>query len=171
MLKIMSDTLHQITALGTALREYKHSLELKLKEVEELKDHIKEIEENLLPTLMDDTGLEEITLNDGSKIKCGDFIVARIQDQDTAFQWLRETQNEGIIKNEIKIELARGDDEQAKMVADLLDEKGIPATRKESVHYQTLNAFVREALNNPELQDTLPKKAFGVYETRKVSIK
>lgn len=167
----MPTTLEQITTLGEALQQYKQSLEHRLSQVEELKEHIRQIEEDVLPELMDEQGIEDMTLSCGAKISCKDFVVARIKDQETAFDWLRDTNNEGIIKNEIKIELARGDDEQAQRVSDLLDEKGIPATRKETIHYQTLNAFIREAVNDPELNESLPKEAFGVYETRKVTIK
>ena len=165
------DTLTQIKTLGDALKEYKLQLEAKEQEVSGIKDQIRELEEDILPTLMDESGIAEVVLSDSSKVICGDFVAARIKDTDTAFQWLRETNNDGIIKNEIKVVLDRGNDEQAQGALALLRERGIPAALKESIHPSTLKAFVKEALNNPDLAQTLPKEAFGVYEARKVTFK
>ena len=167
----MSNTLEEIKTLGMVLSSYKTELQKQEDELSAVKEMIRRIEEETLPQMMDDLGITDITLEDGSKISCGDFIAAKIKDPATAFKWLQDTDNDGIIKNEVKVVLGRGEDEKAEGVMKLLEEQGIPAKLDKTIHHSTLRAFVKEALDNPELADSLPKAAFGVYEARRVTFK
>ena len=65
---------------------------------------------------MNKYGLKLIQLDDGRKIQINNFVDARIKDPNTAFQWLRETNNDSIIKNDITVSLGRGDDALAQQV-------------------------------------------------------
>ena len=120
---------------------------------------------------MDERCLQELRLASGHIIKVGDFIQTKIKDTSVAYDWLRETNNDGIIKNEIKVTLDRGQDDRVDMIKEDLKTRGVEYDHKQTVHPATLKSFVTEALSNPELRDQLPKEAFGVYEARKVTFK
>ena len=169
----MSTTLETLQELGVVLQNKQfelHSLEL---QVSNKKQEIKQLEEVHLPTLLDELGIEGIDLQGGGRIEARDFVQTRISEEHkaAAFQWLRETQNDGIIKNEISVKLDRGSDERAQRIMDALNTDGVPFDFKETVHPSTLKSFITEVLNNPELRDQLPREAFGVYEGRKVVFK
>ena len=83
----------------------------------------------------------------------------------------RDSNNDGIIKNEINVKLDRGQDDRSKRIMDALDSDGIPYSYKQTVHPSTLKAFITEALQNPDLAETLPKEVFSVYEARRVKFK
>jgi hypothetical protein len=167
------DSLQEIQALGETLNTYKKRLEEQQAEISETVERIRELEENTIPQIMDERGIEEVRLADGSSIKVTDFIQARISkaNEEAAFQWLRDTHNDGIIKNEVKVALDRGEDERVGQVLSTLHDLGIDADHKQTVHPSTLKAFITEALQNPELRDSIPKDVFGVYEARKVKFK
>jgi hypothetical protein len=99
-----------------------------------------------------------------------EFVDARIKDANIAFEWLRETNNESIIKNQISVSLGRGDDDKAQEVIQLLKENDVEADLKITVHNQTLKAFCRDALDNPELAESLPREAFGIYQGKRAKI-
>ena len=164
-------TLQNIQQKGDELQTLRFELENQEKQVSVLKNRIRQIEEEHLPALMMEEGIEGLTLLDGGRIELKDFVFARIADERTAFQWLRDTQNDGIIKNEIKVMLDRGQDERADRIKEDLAERGVPFSQKQSVHSSTLKSFCTEALANPELRESLPREAFGIHEGRRVVFK
>ena len=159
----------------TQLADELDALEAKIRETEcelsTLKQARKTIAEQHLPDLMDQAGVDTLKLTNGRKIAVQEFVDARITDPNVAFDWLRETNNESIIKNNITIELGRGDDALAQQIIESLKENhDVDAVSKISIHNMTLKSFCRDALDNPELAETLPKKAFGIYEGKRAKI-
>jgi len=161
------DTLKE---LGDSLNELNTRVVLAEEEVSKLKTTRKKVAEELIPDLMSKVGLKLVELEDGTKIKVDEFVDARIKDANVAFEWLRETNNESIIKNQISVSLGRGDDDRAQQVLELLKENDVEADHKITVHNQTLKAFCRDALDNPELAESLPREAFGIYQGKRAKI-
>lgn len=167
------DSLTEIQQLGETLSEAKEELKDLETEAAEKKEFIRQLEEVTIPQIMDERGIEEVRLSNGSTIKVGDFIQTRITaaNEAAAFDWLRSTHNDGIIKNEIKVSLDRGDDDRVTEAMQALAAMNIDCQHKQTVHPSTLKAFITEALQNPDLAETLPKDVFSVYEARRVKFK
>jgi len=163
--------LSEITELGKALKKLDDDIIDAEIAISKLKEQRRTIAEEHIPELMNKHGLKLIQLDDDTKIKVSDFVDARIKDPATAFDWLRETNNDSIIKNTITIALDRGDDGVAEEITNKLKrEYGIDADRKIAIHHATLKSFCRDALDNPELAETLPREAFGIYEGQRAKI-
>ena len=159
----------------TQLADELDALDAKVQETEVelsvLKQARKTISEETLPVLMEQAGVDTLKLTNGRKIEVKDFVDARIKDPNVAFEWLRETNNESIIKNEISVSLGRGDDAIAQDIINTLKEQyEVEANVKVGVHNMTLKSFCRDALENPELAETLPKEAFGIYQGKRAKI-
>jgi len=168
---VPQDALSEITELGQALVRLNEEVELAEILVAELKQKRKTIAEEHLPERMAANGLKLIQLDNDTKIKIDNFVDARIKDPDTAFAWLEETNNDSIIKNSITLTLGRNENSTAEEVVNKLKrEYGIDADRKIAVHHATLKSFCRDALDNPELAETLPREAFGIYEGQRAKI-
>lgn len=167
------DSLTEIQQLGETLSEAKEELKDLETEAAEKKEFIRQLEEVTIPQIMDERGIQTVTLSDGSSISVGDFIQTRISaaNEAAAFDWLRSTNNDGIIKNEVKISLDRGEDDRINAINRALIDMGLTYEHKQTVHPSTLKAFITEALQNPDLAETLPKEVFSVYEARKVKFK
>ncbi len=137
----------------------------------ELKQKRKTIAEEHLPQLMEQAGIETLKLSSGKKIAVQDFVDARIKDPIVAFDWLRETNNESIIKNQITIALGRNEDERAQEIVNKLKrEYDIDADQRVTVHNMTLKSFCKDALDNPELAESLPREAFGIYQGKRAKV-
>lgn len=167
---VEADDLAILKQLGDTLSELDSKVLLAEAEVSMLKATRKQVAEELIPDLMNKVGLKLVQLENGTKIKVDEFVDARIKDANTAFEWLRETNNESIIKNQISVSLGRGDDDKAQEVIQLLKENDVEADLKITVHNQTLKAFCRDALDNPELAESLPREAFGIYQGKRAKI-
>jgi len=163
--------LAEIKNLGEALNDLDQNILEEEGKISALKANRKKIAEELLPDLMEKVGLKLIQLNDDTKIQLNDFVDARIKDPQTAFDWLRETNNDSIIKNQLSITLGRDQDALAKEIQDLIEESfSVTADAKISIHHATLKSFCRDALDNPELAESLPREAFGIYQGTRAKI-
>jgi hypothetical protein len=85
---------------------------------------------------------------------------------------LRETNNESIIKNQITLSLGRNEDALAQEIMNKIQREygDVQVDNRISVHNMTLKSFCKEALDNPELAETLPKQAFGIYEGKRAKV-
>lgn len=164
-------TIEELQIKGNELADLRTQLMHAEATVTTLKDRIRQIEEEHLPQMMEEAGVEFLGLPDGSRIEVQNFVQARIANQSEAFNWLRETGNDSIIKNQVICAFGRGEEARAQEVLDNLRAQEVQVTQKSTVHPQTLKSFVREALSNPDLQQSLPREAFGVFEGRKVVFK
>jgi hypothetical protein len=108
--------------------------------------------EQELPAALSLTGLRELPLADGKTVAVTEKIVAAITkaDQPAAYDWLRTSGNGDLIKREIIAAFGKGQGALADLLLDLIRENAAFKKQKvedrESVHWQTLGAFVREQL-------------------------
>ena len=168
---VKTNDLTEITQLGKSLAELDSDILQAEAEVSNLKQKRKHIAEELMPELMNKYGLKLIQLDDGRKIRVDNFVDARIKNPEVAFNWLRDTNNDSIIKNQITVTLGRNEDVKAQAILNTLQrEHDVNADAKISVHNMTLKSFCRDALENPELAESLPREAFGIYEGQRAKI-
>lgn len=168
----------QTKAIGDlAVRQLQ--LTARLKEYEQLSktisEELKKISEYDLPNAMAEAGMKEFTLLDGSKISIQRVYAAsvKVADRPMAFQWMRERGHESLIKTEVNVPLGKGAHEAAEKIMAELQAQFPEYTPQleESVHWQTLRAFVKEQVEAEELAaqqgetvaDPLPREMLGVY--------
>lgn len=163
--------LEQITLLAEQLKELSDQISETEITVSTLKERRKHVAEELLPDLMAQQGLKLFQLETGAKVQVDDFVDARIKDPNVAFEWLRETGNDSIIKNKVELNFDRNEDALAQEIINKLKrEYGIDADAKITVHHATLKSFCREALENEELAESLPREAFGIYQGKRAKL-
>lgn len=167
---VPQDDLAMLKELGDTLNDLNNKVLAAEVEISDLKATRTQVAEELIPDLMNKVGLKLIQLDNGTKINLTEFVDARIKNPEVAFDWLRATNNESIIKNQIQVVLGRGDDAKAQEILQTLKEKDVDADLKITVHNQTLKAFCRDALDNPELAESLPREAFGIYQGKRAKI-
>ena len=150
------------------------SLEAQIAEAEEnlsaLKGSRKKVAEEHLPSMLETLGIDSLRLTNGKQIVINSFVDARIKDETAAYSWLRDTNNSSIIKNEVKANLDRGNDQLVSQILTTLQEMGVEASCKSTIHHATLKSFCRDALENPELAESLPREAFGIYQGKRAKV-
>jgi len=153
-------------------------LELHLADIartlEQVTDNLRQVQEVDLPNAMLEAGVSEIKLDTGETVSVKPDIYPSIPKDKIfhAYKWLRERGHGSLIKNNITVSFGRDGGEDAK-AKDLLAElvvRGYKPERRENIHFQTLKAFVKEQMADPETED-LPEEFFSVHEVRKAVIK
>jgi hypothetical protein len=162
------DTLVQIQALAADLRNKELEVECHENRAAAAKEEARDIAERKLPDLMLSVGMSEFKLLDDSKVTLKKFYKGALKDREACFTWLRESGNDGVIKNTIKTEFGKGEEEEAKELECLLKDTGFTYQRKADIHHATLNSLLKE-LKESEIE--FPEEAFGLYEGNKVTIK
>jgi len=148
------------------LEREKSKLEEQLKQVDQQLQKVSGVD---IPTAMDAIGMSDFMLRSGERITVERKVKASIPKakQAAAFKWLRDNEHGSLIKNQVIAAFGRGEDEKAKELARKLDEQGMTVQQKESVHAQTLSAFVREQLAKAKDEGRtaeLPLDLLGVFE-------
>ena len=137
--------------------------------LEQQKSTLRAIEEEEMPSLMDELGVSKIVLKNGVQIVVDTSLHAAIpaMNKSEAHKWLRDN-NFDIIKNELLIKFNKTEDNLVGELRGKAEDLGLVCEQKESVHNQTLKAFVREQM---KLGVKLPSHLFDVFVKRIVNTK
>lgn len=151
--------------------------QLKLeKEIEDLeslmkvkKDLLRQNGEQIV-SLMEERGVKSIKMSDGQSVDIKPFYTGSISrdNQEEAFNWLRDNGYDDIIKNQVVLKFGRAEDEKADQIYSDLASKGLDADRSIKVEPMTLKGFIREMIENGK---DIPMETFGVYVGHKINIK
>lgn len=137
------------------------------------KKEYKELTEHKIPALMEDLGFEAgtVTLKNGQKLTLKEKVCASItkKNEEAAFKWLVENGFEGLIKNEMKINLGKGREDVTTSLATWLSEANLAFERKQAVHHSTLNAFAKERIESGDAD--FPWETFSVFVHKQATIK
>ena len=103
----------------------------------------------IVPGMMQELGINSFELDNGYKVSIKDEYYAKIPDafQFECFEWLRKNELDGIIKTAINMNFGKGEDESAQHLIDWMSQNGLTPNVKETVHPQTLKAFVKERMS------------------------
>lgn len=175
MSKLSKDELTSLKTLLDKLQAVRWRSETIERELKEEKEKLRKIEEEDIPNLFNEFGLSELKMI-GEDGEIGDTISIKNiyrghvseKNKPEAFKWLRANNHDDLIKNEIKINFGKGDDEQASNLKNKLVSDGISFVDKETVHPQSLSAFIRE---QTEVGKALPHDLLGVHIVQKARIK
>lgn len=131
---------------------------------------LRSLQEDILPELMAEAGQEELTTIDGLKVSIKELVRGQPskENEREAFEWLRESGNGGIIKAKLEADLGKGDKEKIDAAIAALAPLGIRAAPKQTVHWQTLGALVREKLAAGE---NVPLDLLGVHMWKQAEVK
>jgi phosphoglycerate-specific signal transduction histidine kinase len=122
-----------------------------------------------IPDLFDELQMKKFTLMDGRTIAVDKAYVASItkDNANACFDWLKANGHDSIIKHELTIKFKKGETAEHNKLVELAKEEGVTYTDKDTVHPQTLKAFVNEQMENGT---DFPQDLFKVFQVRKTKI-
>jgi hypothetical protein len=102
-----------------------------------------------IPSLMDGMGVERLDV-DGLTVQRKMMVHASIPvaRREEAYTWLREQGLDDIIKNDVICSFGKGQDNMAKDVVGILNDRGFEPNTKTHVHPSTLKAFIKERVTD-----------------------
>lgn len=161
----MSDMkqVHDLAKELQDLRDNKKELEEKIKEYNE---QIKDIEENTLAPLLDDLGVEKVSLDDMDVTRRTAFRGRCGKTTDPKdLQYLFDTNNDGALNKLVIVNL-----EAFPRTPFVLMENGIDCRIEYSIHPATLGSIIRELVEAGKLSPADIEK-YHIYMQPQVSIK
>lgn len=163
------------------------------KEIEDMKEQLKEKEQNLrklteqeIPDLMTELNVKNFTLTDGSKVGLVNIVSANIpsagaierargdakeelyERQQSCFEWLRKNGGADLIKANVEVQFGKGEDKSCTDFKKELRERKVFYHESTGVHPQTLKAFISESISNGK---NIPVEIFKLYTGQKVQIR
>ena len=129
----------------------------------ELKRERDVISQETIPTKMQEMGINETTMKDGSKVTVKEGFHCRIPKarEDEALQYLKDNELGDIIKNQVSTSFGTGEDNMAGDLAGYIQQNfGITPDVKKSVHPSTLKATLKKR-HEEGLTD--PDDLFGIF--------
>lgn len=139
------------------------------------KADLKTLREGSLPLALTEVGMTSFKMNGGISVILKTGHVASISEANrpAAHAWLEKSGNGAIIKHQITIQFGKGEEAWAKKFLRDLSQRKRPLKyeRKDTVHPQTLGAFVREKIASAREQGLSPERQIpfdllGVFELR-----
>jgi hypothetical protein len=166
---ISQDSVRSITDKCNAYNKLKKTIEDEEERISLLKHKARDLEERIIPEMMQEAGVSLLKLSDGSTVEVKPFYAAKIPESrvDEAFSWLRGKGFEDIIKNTVTASFNRGQDNQVSELIKVCEDHGFNYNKKEKVEPMTLKAFVKEQVEGGK---ELPFDLFGVYIANKTKI-
>ena len=160
--KSISEKCNQLKDLRNQIEDAEEKLSL-------LKNKSRDLEERIIPEMLQEAGVSLLKLADGSSVEVKPFYAAKIPESrvEEAFSWLRGNGFEDLIKNTVTASFNRGQDNQVSELIKVCEEHGFNYNKKEKVEPMTLKAFVKEQV---ETGKQLPFDLFGVYIANKTKI-
>tara|TARA_R100001440_G_scaffold50251_1_gene70222 strand:+ start:3780 stop:4319 length:540 start_codon:yes stop_codon:yes gene_type:complete len=139
-------------------------------QIKKLKETERNLSEQSIPNLMQQAGISEIKLDDGTAISIKTYYAASISkaNEDEAFNWLRDNGFGDLIKNNVILQFGKAQDEDANSLVSDLKSKGHSVSQKMKVEPQTLKKFLREEI---EAGKNVPADLFGVFVGNRTTIK
>ena len=170
LINVDTDKVKSISELCNRLLDLQEQARRIEENLKSKNDEIRVLSEQEIPNLMQEAGVSEFKLADGSSVSIKPFYAAKIpvSKTDEAFQWLTGNGYGDLIKNTVSLNFGKSEDNLANSLVEDLKSKGHNVSQKKKVEPQPLKAFVKEAIQNGQ---NVPMDLFGVYISNKTTIK
>ena len=136
--------------------------------INKLKEQARILSQIEIPIMMQEMHITKLKLKDCESVEVKPFYSASItpENQEKAFEWLRNNGLGDIIKNDITVTFGRGEDNKAAQYAVLARGQGFEPVQKVGVHAQTLKAVVRERIESGQDMPSDLFKTFAGNQTK-----
>ena len=133
---ISQDSIKSITDKCNDYNKLKKTIEDEEERISLLKHKARDLEERIIPEMMQEAGVSLLKLSDGSTVEVKPFYAAKIPESrvDEAFSWLRGKGFEDIIKNTVTASFNRGQDNQVSELIKVCDDHGFNYNKKEKMY-------------------------------------
>ncbi len=164
-----NDDLSSIAALAQEQLDLELQIIMDTAALEAKQKKLDSVRYTQIPNLLERFGMLSFKLTNGAEITVKKELRCGISEANrpAAHKWLEDTGNGGIIKTEVKVPFAKGQEDDAKRLRHILGEYGWSYTNKSDVHHSTLKAFVKRQL---EAGVPIPTDLFSIFEQKVAAV-
>ena len=163
-------SLTEMKALIDLLIVKDRDVEEKEAALKKTKEDARKLREEIIPCALQELGLTKLVLDSGEAITLSQEVYASIpaQSKNYAFDWLTDNGFGGLIKVDVITSFSKGEYQQAYTLNGDLNGRGLCSKVTQTVHPQTLKAFLKEQIAKGA---PVPLDLFGAMPVFKVNIK
>lgn len=192
--EVTAETLSNVTVQA---QRYVQAMDYVLqlaKDLEDAQKSLRLIETIDLPDAMESANMKAFTMNDSRQLRVVPVVTGSVKKENTgdAIDWLKETENDGIVKRSISIEilLPKGTAQEGDAIIEYLrgleylQKLGVTPKDEPTVHWATLTSWLKEMhalhVGAPHTEDDKPadcpfcderaKGLLGIYTGRKAEL-
>jgi CRISPR/Cas system CMR-associated protein Cmr1 (group 7 of RAMP superfamily) len=162
------EQLSRLADLAYRQRAFENEISLLKEKLTAIQAELEEVSQKHIPEMMQSIGISEFKLSNGLKVTVRPFFSGKILDE-RVYDWMEAHGFADIVKTELTIKSRRTDADILQPVRELLEQIGIEFSDKNSVHYQTLAAWVKE--QKTEHGEMPPEEMLAVFTGFKTVIK
>jgi len=118
-------------------------------ELKAAQKRVEDIETHTIPDLMDEAGVKELALTNGTKLKVEDILtIGSGKGKDAAvLKWITDSGHSGLIKRFVAVALGqKADEREAELLKDLKEDGFTDVVAVAEINAQTLKAHVKKLL-------------------------
>jgi len=179
------DNMKKLSELVTTHGKYSDAIKILQERLKNGNKMVKQLEEEFIPDLMQEVGMKEFKTDDFT-VKILSFVRGSIPTQNAidkkkgdeaeemqerrnqALSWLEDHGGDSIIKREFSLNLGKGSSDEVKeSLVKIAVELGLPYDDAENVHAGTLNAFIKEKIEDG---GDVPSDIFNLFVGDKAKI-
>lgn len=166
----MQITLNDVSQTVHRIKELKAKIEAVEAELSELNKLQSILVEETIPGMFQELSLSAISIETGEEVTVTQDVYVQLNPERKreAFAWLTNNGFGGLIKTEVVTSFSRNERDKALAFSSALAEKGYATGFEETVHPQTMAAFMREQIRE---QGKVPLDLFGARPVWKTKIK
>jgi hypothetical protein len=159
----LSNLVHNQLELESQIKTLEHTMK-------NFQAQLRQVSEVDIPNLLDETGLSEVKLRDGTKVVVREDLRVSTtgKNRDVINRWLTEIGCEDLIRDEVVASFNRGEGERAEELLRHLTLLGVLSDRKRYVNPQSFAALLREMRDKGE---DVPLERLGVFVQRRAQLK
>lgn len=139
------DKLSRLAVLAVEMRKIENEIEEKELELVKLKEALRKVSEDHIPSLMDEIGISKLTLSNGLKLSTKFFATGKVLN-DEVYDWFEKEGFADIVKSVLTVNTRRIEKQDLAPVKAVLRECGLEFSEKDSIHYQTMSSWLRERI-------------------------
>lgn len=166
-----NDELKQIGMIVAAIRDQRKLVERIDEELKQAQRHLRLLEEEDLPAVMDEAGLSSITTSDGTPVKVEQKLYMSVpkKNKPALADWLMGHGHSSLVQSDVRVNFKKGEADKVEKAVGILAANGFAGVHvEESMHTGQLKSLVRELLDHGE---DVPMELFGAYVKRVAVIK
>jgi len=160
----------EIADLAQRQKDLDKEIDKMQKSLDDVKERRRKIAEEDLPAALDQAGVSDVTLSDGSRIAVKSDLKVNIpkSKKEAAAEWLVAQGASALVKEDVHIPFNKGQERDVEQLTTELEQNGYTYNVQPEMHSGSVKKFLKEHM---EEGGELPNDVMNVYPFRETEVK
>jgi hypothetical protein len=165
-----AEQLHKLAALAKQMQNVEDWITTSEARVAAQKERLRRLSEDTIPSIMQELGIRNFTLDNGFKIEVKPYFSMKIPEAniEEAYDWLEKNNHGEIVKHSLTIETRMTNEKLLEAIRALAEKMKLDIKDKLGIHHMTGSSWVKEQITSGQV---IPRELLGVYQGFKTKIK